>query len=577
MRSPNRRSESDEAVRADAPIIRRLADPATAVQRYGGNRAISQLLTGQGEALDPGVRADMQSQLGASFTGVRVHRGSAAEAAAASVGARAFTVGSDVVFGAGAYNPASERGRHTLAHELSHVTQQRSGTVDGTPQPDGLVVSDPGDRFEREAEAAASGVGGPVSQAGGPMIQREPLGTIQRAPTATDDTAAAAPFALGEFQNIGNYESAAMVIRYWAAVLQTEADQNVKDGLAAPSDVAEIVNAARENERVWGGGGSEPFDKGNEKVLKEWFDKYARAINSVRSEQAAEAARRVRAAVDELQKAQAAMEAAEPALRERQRSAFRAGDESALLQVADTLATILDTALTTKSTIQEALAFSDSLRFLGGTGPGKIIDVSGKVSGVLEIAEKVNKWYAAFQLARMALDLMTPGKTSSAGGMKGVSAMATVMSAGGTLLGASAGFTLYSNLYIGPMVSACLDQLKRIEDTLSRTTNRAWIEMGKFDYVNWSIEPGGREMFDYMLQVMRASSGADLPIPRGKANDYLVDNEDDFDAGIGGKDGMPMTGHWFWRDTDDDSIRQWLFRHRKDMWAMLYGDCPVPR
>jgi hypothetical protein len=271
------------------------------------------------------------------------------------------------------------------------------------------------------------------------------------------------------------------------------------------------------------------------------------------------------------------MEAAEPALRERQRSAFRAGDESALLQVADTLATILDTALTTKSTIQEALAFSDSLRFLGGTGPGKIIDVSGKVSGVLEIAEKVNKWYAAFQLARMALDLMTPGKTSSAGGMKGVSAMATVMSAGGTLLGASAGFTLYSNLYIGPMVSACLDQLKRIEDTLSRTTNRAWIEMGKFDYVNWSIEPGGREMFDYLLQVMRASSGADLPIPRGKANDYLVDNEDDFDAGIGGKDGMPMTGHWFWRDTDDDSIRQWLFRHRKDMWAMLYGDCPVPR
>jgi hypothetical protein len=217
------------------------------------------------------------------------------------------------------------------------------------------------------------------------------------------------------------------------------------------------------------------------------------------------------------------------------------------------------------------------LRFLGGTGPGKVIDVSGKVSGVLEIAEKVDKWYAAFQLARTALDLITPGKTTSADAMKGVAAMSTVMSAGGTLLSASAGFTLYSNLYIGPMVSACLDQFERIEDTLSRTTNRAWIQMGNFDYVNWSIEPGNREMFDYMLQVMRASSAADLPIPRGKANDYLVDNEDDFEAGIGGKDGMPMTGHLWWRDTDDDSIRQWLSQHRKDMWAMLYGDCAVPR
>lgn len=571
MRSPGRRSESDDAVRDDAPVVQRLANPATAVQRYGSNRAIAQLVTGSGEALEPGVRAEMQAQLGASFGDVRVHRGPAAEAAAASLDARAFTVGRDVVFGAGAYDPASEQGRQTLAHELTHVTQQRGGQADATPQPEGLAVSRPGDRFEREAEAAAAGVGGAASATGGPMIQRQP-----KSSTVADDTAPTTPFELGEFQNIGTYESAAMVIRYWAAVLKTDADQNIKDGLAAPTDVAEIVKAAGEYEQVWVGGGTEPLDKGNEKVLRGWFDKYARAINSVRSEQAAEAARRIRASVDEMRKVQAAMEAAEPALRERQRSAFRAGSESELLKTADAIATIVDTALTTKSTIEEAMAFADSLRFLGGTGPGKIIDLSGKVSGVLEIAEKANKWYAAFQLARTALDLMSPDKTSSAGAMKGISAMSTVMSAGGTLLGASAGFTLYSNLYIGPMVSACLDQLKKIEDTLSRTTNRAWIQMGKFDYVNWLIEPGGKEMFDYMLRVMRASASAEIPIPRGDVNDYLVDNEDDFDAGIGGKDGMPMTGHLWWRDTDDDTIRQWLFRHRKDMWAMLYGDCPVP-
>ncbi|MFD0744436.1 hypothetical protein ACFQ1L_23430 [Phytohabitans flavus] len=411
------------------------------------------------------------------------------------------------------------------------------------------------------------------------MIQREPLGgpVVQRAPTATDESAPATPFALGEFTGIATYENAALVSRYWAAVLKDDADQNVKDGLAVPTDVAQIVNAAHDNDRMWGGGGAEPLDKGNEKVLRDWYDTYVRAINSVRSEQAAETARRVQAAVDEVKKALAALEAAEPALRERQRSAFRAGDESALLEVADALATILDNSLTTKSTIEEALAFSDSLRFLGGTGPGKIVDVSGKVGGVLAIAEKLNKWYAGFQLARVALDLMATGKTSSADAMKGIAGMATIMSAGGTLLGASAGFTLYSNLYIGPMVSACLAQIKRLEDTLSRTTNRSWIQMGKFDYVNWLLEPGGREMFVYMLDLMRASSSSEVSIPRGKVNAYFVDNEDDFDAGIGDKPGMPMTGHLWWRDTDDDRIRQWLFRNRKDMWAMLYGDCPVPR
>jgi hypothetical protein len=195
---------------------------------------------------------------------------------------------------------------------------------------------------------------------------------------------------------------------------------------------------------------------------------------------------------------------------------------------------------------------------------------------VLEVTEKLNKWYAAFQLARAALDLVSNGKTESASGHAAVSAMSTVVSAGGTLLGASAIFTVYSNLYIGPMVSACLSALKRLEDTMSKTQNRTLIALGEFDLVNWSLEPGGRAMFDYMLKLMKAGSAADAPLPPGKVSDYLVDNEDDFEAGATGKDEMPMTGHWFWRDTDDAQIKTWLFRHRKDMWGMLYGDCPIP-
>ena len=73
--------------------------------------------------------------------------------------AKAYTVGDEIVFNRGAYQPDTDAGRHTLAHELTHVVQQRSGPVDGTPTGDGVAVSDPGDRFEREAEATATEIG----------------------------------------------------------------------------------------------------------------------------------------------------------------------------------------------------------------------------------------------------------------------------------------------------------------------------------------------------------------------------------------------------------------------------------
>jgi hypothetical protein len=75
------------------------------------------------------------------------------------VNAKAYTVGNEVVFGSGTYQPDTADGRHTLAHELTHVVQQRSGPVDGTSTGDGVALSDPDDRFEREAEASATAFG----------------------------------------------------------------------------------------------------------------------------------------------------------------------------------------------------------------------------------------------------------------------------------------------------------------------------------------------------------------------------------------------------------------------------------
>ncbi|MEV7278375.1 DUF4157 domain-containing protein [Streptomyces sp. NPDC093111] len=111
--------------------------------------AVHEVLRAPGRPLDEATRTDMEARLGADFSDVRLHTDSAARASAAEVGARAYTSGSHVVIGDGGTD------RHTLAHELTHVIQQRQGPVAGTDNGAGLKVSDPSDRFEREAEANA--------------------------------------------------------------------------------------------------------------------------------------------------------------------------------------------------------------------------------------------------------------------------------------------------------------------------------------------------------------------------------------------------------------------------------------
>ncbi|MFJ3821315.1 eCIS core domain-containing protein [Streptomyces nodosus] len=111
--------------------------------------------SGSGQPLDTDTRTDMEGRLGADFSSVRVHTGSAAHDSAKEVGAHAYTVGDNIVFQRESYDPSSHQGRTTLAHELTHVIQQRNGPVEGAEAPGGIRVSDPSDRFEQEATANA--------------------------------------------------------------------------------------------------------------------------------------------------------------------------------------------------------------------------------------------------------------------------------------------------------------------------------------------------------------------------------------------------------------------------------------
>lgn len=95
-------------------------------RRVGPNtRAQIGSLRSGGWPLPPSVRGFFESRFGHDFGQVRVHTGSHAAVAARAVNARAFTLGRNIVFGAGQYAPQTTAGRELLAHELTHVVQQR--------------------------------------------------------------------------------------------------------------------------------------------------------------------------------------------------------------------------------------------------------------------------------------------------------------------------------------------------------------------------------------------------------------------------------------------------------------------
>lgn len=119
---------------------------------------VHDVISSSGSPLSADVRQDMEGRFGQDFSDVRVHTDSAAHDSAKSVNAQAYTVGSNIVFQRDKYDPSSDSGKHMLAHELTHVVQQRSGPVDGTDTGGGVKVSDPSDRFERDAVANADRV-----------------------------------------------------------------------------------------------------------------------------------------------------------------------------------------------------------------------------------------------------------------------------------------------------------------------------------------------------------------------------------------------------------------------------------
>ena len=127
---------------------------------------VDEVLATSGRPLAPGLRHDMERRFGHDFGRVRVHVGDRAADSAAAVGAAAYTVGQQVVFGRGRFDPVSATGRKLIAHELVHTLQQRgSGNGSGgaphgnaaqvpTPSPLALARQPSNDIRQLQAEIA---------------------------------------------------------------------------------------------------------------------------------------------------------------------------------------------------------------------------------------------------------------------------------------------------------------------------------------------------------------------------------------------------------------------------------------
>ena len=163
------------------------------LQRAAGNASVSSLIgdnqeeegssvksvigSDTGVPLDQSTRHFMEDRLASDFGDVRVHTDAKATDSARSLNAQAYTVGTDIVFRGDKYAPESNEGRRVLAHELTHVVQQKAGPVEGTAASGGITVSDPSDRFERAAGANAERV----------------MSTTQASPSGGIQSAVAAP------------------------------------------------------------------------------------------------------------------------------------------------------------------------------------------------------------------------------------------------------------------------------------------------------------------------------------------------------------------------------------------------
>jgi len=385
-------------------------------------------------------------------------------------------------------------------------------------------------------------------------------------------------------QQVRTYADAATWYTARALMLTGQRNAFVKDQYPVPDGLDDLVTSAAARSQTFSAMGARPVRDAHVEEMLTWLDRYVEVLRTCDSKMELIAADRFRAARQAIENYKAQIARLQPRLRDLQRSAFRADKTSKLREIAETSATILDSVMVADKWVLDAATRMEDIRVLGTTlraqkalhgSTVSWTDVMRKttdsrVAKLISVAEGLNKVLAAEQLVDSGLTLLSGGKTASDTGSAGVSFSVTLASAGGTLLGASGFFSLYTNLYLGPMVKHILGQIDELKDLISTGQNHPYIQLGKLDLVNWDLEPGGREMYEFMHRFMKVRSADEITSIPPAVQSYFKKQRKDFDAGTPKRRGIKLN----YDDFDDK--RYWVHSFRDDIWGMLYGSMPVP-
>lgn len=155
-----------ECARHDRVLHRRSVRGGRSLAALG---LVEDVLRTSGQPLDGATASAMTARLGHDFSKVRVHTDARAAASASAISALAYTVGSDVVFGAGQYAPGTGAGSRLLAHELTHVIQQGAP---GAPASGPLRIADDDSAGEQQARSIEQGASLENPAAASGLVQR---------------------------------------------------------------------------------------------------------------------------------------------------------------------------------------------------------------------------------------------------------------------------------------------------------------------------------------------------------------------------------------------------------------------
>lgn len=386
-------------------------------------------------------------------------------------------------------------------------------------------------------------------------------------PAVPAEEVAPISFTLGPFEvTIETYTQLAALGRLGIMQLRTDLE-----GVEASSPVHAQANEWIEEVTTWlpyleSQGGKRLSAWANaqaSRYLEDWWA-ITGEIGEAKRVQARQALWRAEA---EAEAAAAQAETLRPKLDDVLRAAYRTGEESRIREAADVIGTALDIGMGLHELAREIAEVAAEARGIELAPVGRLT----------EGLSKFNKGLAAFNLFLIVTDREQKA-TAVEQGMHQINGAAGAFAALATLGGLPAHVGLYANLYLVPMTKAIMAQVSRLVESLHEVNREAVEALGDLMYPG--AEPGGQEMFDFMVAVMHAEAAHQLPRMPASVQEYLLDHREQLEAGAreGHKEAeeLPTSGWWFWRDLDTPGALEWVFEHRRSVWAMFYGSMKVP-